>query len=362
MSYVDPFSSFNAPGSQQQQNAQQTPFTPYTPPPIIHPQIMQAATTPGMALTAGQIGQLQGQSQPTATLPGQPAQPPQPTLAQQQQAGGPAANSPPGGLFGVDPNATDPTSKKYMQALAQQGMAPGPKKGTPAQQQYQQLLSQWNQTLGSMGVAGLTAGQVQGPAGQALAQKLAAIAAKMPNSQATSLIGQLPKNLQTLVNGYIAQPPAPTSSASQQQSAMFDPLALQTMWKDVFGPALQSSKSLLQNTGSDYISAMTDVINQSNLPQSQKNQQLAEAKATGSMEQQLAGDSYSAAISKIPYDYITQALSTAAAQAQLAREASERAVAYGVGQTAASGAGASGATGTQISNALIGLGITGPSQ
>jgi hypothetical protein len=138
------------------------------------------------------------------------------------------------------------------------------------------------------------------------------------------------------------------------------------MWKDVFGPALADSKSLLQNTGSNYTSDMNAAISGAHMSPQQASQQRASAKSMGDLMQNLAGSQYSAAVTSVPYDTLISGLSTLTAQATLAREAQERAVAYGVGQSAAAGAGQTGQpaanTANSIANGLASLGLTGPSQ
>jgi hypothetical protein len=201
-----------------------------------------------------------------------------------------------------------------------------------AQQQAQRIesmKSEWGNIVNN-----LTQTQAAGTGAQSTAIWLARIAGGLPTGDASKLIGKLPQNLQTLVNQYIANPPSagPAGTAAGAKPA-YDPLALQTMWHDVFGPIFNQTSKMAGAAGGDYMSAMNQAIAGSNLPASEQKQLTAQSGATGALLNQLAAQQTRSVATQPAYDQMIYNLQQAAAAAAAAQGEYEKY--YGATQTAA---------------------------
>jgi len=305
----------------------------------LHPAVAQAATTPGVSLTPAQINQLQG-------LKGLPS-----------GIGGVGSVVPPGaqtgigyGMYQTPPPPTPPTSQQTSQAQQ-------------AQQKKQQALrvESMKQEFSTI-VSGLTPAQVSGPQAQATAIWLARIASSLPYADAQSLLGKLPQNstLSGLVQQYITNPQAANAAGQGAAKPTYDPLALQTMWHDVFGPIFDQTSKMAGSAGQDYMTAMNNSIAGSNLPANQQAQLKAQSGATGALLQQLASQQTKSVATQPAYDQMIAALQQASGAAQLAQGEYEKQIAYGQAAPFLGGSsGATGATGGININALLGGGAAG---
>lgn len=228
-----------------------------------------------------------------------------------------AINMPVGG--GSDPSGdpSDPSSPS--------------RKRTKTISPEQQLINQWN-TLTKT----LLSSQVNGPQASSIAAKLANIANQLPYETAQGLLKKLPQNTQLsgFVSQYMQNPSLATQTASAQPASAYDPLALQTMWHDVFGPLMNTMVNAKgtgssQTVGSNYASAMNQALAGSNLPANERSQLTGQNAATGQLMQQIANQQAGSVATQPSYDQMINWLQQATGAAQLAQGEYEKNVSYG---------------------------------
>lgn|SRR5215472_2096727 len=191
--------------------------------------------------------------------------------------------------------------------------------------------------------------QVTGQGAQALGGQIQRLLAQLPYNVANTWMqknsgkgGLLAGTaLGTAVQQASQQAAGPTGPAKPT----FDPLALQTMWSQVFGPAWNAASQMAGSVGPGYLSSMQQAIAGSNASPQQRQQMLGQAGAMANMLQATSRGQTQASAAQIPFDTLINALSQATGAAQLAQGQSEKAIAYGQALPFTSGSTTGGATG-----------------
>src|SRR5215469_7705924 len=175
---------------------------------------------------------------------------------------------------------------------------------------------------------------ISGYGAQALGQQIGAKLAQLPsniaqkwlNDQAKGALKGSPllSSITSAAQNYGAPTPATTAN-----KPIWDPLALQTMWHDVFGPAMQQAEGMTNATGANYLSAMKDAIAGSNASPQQQQAMLARAQAQSNLLQNNATAQTKAGIAQIPFDTLIYNLQQGAGAASLAQGEAQKQIAYG---------------------------------
>lgn len=134
----------------------------------------------------------------------------------------------------------------------------------------------------------------------------------------------------------------------------YDPLALQQMWANVFGPIFNQTAKMMGNIGPDYLTAMSNAIGGSNQSAQAKAQQLSQAKAMSDLLNQYGQSNLQQVATGPTLDTLMGWLQQATGAAQQAQGVAEKNIAYGgsvlnaqalgVNSPATSSAGATGTT------------------
>jgi len=191
----------------------------------------------------------------------------------------------------------------------------------------------------------------------AVAQETAKLIATLPANDAMSFLNKHPalKNtaLGTAVSQYAQQVgAAPAQPGNAATKPAYDPLALQTMWHDVFGPAFNQTVKIAGNAGPGYLAGMQQAIAGSNASPQQKQLMMGDAQATAALLQNTAftpaGKPRAAA--QVPFDTLIANLQQSANAAGMAAGEAQRAAGMAMyGQTGMGGLGTTGLGTTGIS-------------
>jgi hypothetical protein len=181
-------------------------------------------------------------------------------------------------------------------------------------------------------LSGLTMAQLQGPGASQVAQKVAGMLGSLPYNDAQQIMNSNPflkgnTPLAQAVTSAIQAGPTPAAPTAAKPS--YDPLALQTMWHDVFGPAWQQASKIAGNAGTGYMDAMKNAIAGSNLPPGMQKEQTANATAMGNLLNQFGQNQSQMTMAGPSYDQLIAALGQATGAAQLAQGSAEKSIAYG---------------------------------
>ena len=257
-------------------------------------------------------------------------------------AGGPTTPwnlSTPGQTYESQQRSAQEKQTKQQQAAAQKS----------AQQKIQDTLNQLNNMI-----AGASYTQVSGTGAAALGSQIGQLLATLPNATANQWLNQHSNTLKNTPLGNAittsAQQTNATGATAQPQKPIWDPLALQTMWHDVFGPAFTQASKLAGNVGPGYLAGMQQAIAGSNASPQQRQQLSGDALATANLLQQVGKTGTQAAAAQIPFDSLIAALQQASGAAQLAQGEAQKQIAYG--QTAMTAPLFGGTTGSSGTGAL----------
>lgn len=146
--------------------------------------------------------------------------------------------------------------------------------------------------------------------------------------------------------------PAAATTPAAAPAPSYDPLALQQMWANVFGPVFAQAANIAGNAGPDYLSAMTNAIQGSHQSQQVEGQQLSQAKAMSDLLQTFAGNQLQQVATGPAYDQLISWLQQATGAAQQAQGAAEKGIAYGTNLNAAAAFGVPSATAATSANNL----------
>jgi hypothetical protein len=263
----------------------------------------------------------------------------------------------PGGFY--DPSADFPQDVAARQASATKaGQAKAQKE---AAQKVEDIKKQ---------IADLTANasyaQTHGAQVNTLAQQIAPLIAQLPTADAQQLMGSgILKGtaLGTAVGNYVAQGPA-AGQPAKPAAPSYDPLALQTMWKSVFGPAFDQASKIAGTVGPGYLAGMNQAIAGAHQTPQAAQQLQGQALAQANLLQQFAKTQAQNVPGGMTLDTLINALGQASGAAQLAQGAAEKNIGYQTGllytnPTAAAAGTTSGGLSTGAVNSLLaGSGIT----
>jgi hypothetical protein len=241
-------------------------------------------------------------------------------------------------------DAADAAQKQQQTAESQKQSAAAAAKSQ--KQKQQDILDQMNELIKNASypdMYGAGVGTLGSQIGRLLAQ-LPANVASMWLSQNQHIFKNAPQLGQAITStAQSAGGPAATTKAA---GPVYDPLALQTMYNDVFRPVLQQANALASQSGNDYLSAMKQAIAGSNASPAQQKQQLNQAQVMSALLNNAGIKQPAAAAAQIPFDSLLAVLGQASGAATAAQGEAEKA--YAVGQTAATApyftGGATGAT------------------
>jgi hypothetical protein len=244
------------------------------------------------------------------------------------------------------PGSQAPGNEKgttFGQAVDQIGQRFGQKKTDPGRPSATQTtLDQLNALISDpqyTAVAGTGAAALAGQIGKLLSTLPYNVANQWisKNSGKGGVLSNTP--LGTAVTNYMQTGGAPSQATNKP---IWDPLALQTMWHDVFGPAFNQASQIAGSVGPGYLNSMQQAIAGSNASPQAKQQMLGNAQATANLIQQTGKAATSQAATQIPFDTLIAQLQQASGTAQLAQGSAEKAIAYGQAAPFLGGAGTSG--------------------
>jgi hypothetical protein len=250
----------------------------------------------------------------------------------------PNAPAPPGSAIQLTPEEQRQVNQQATQQ-GQQQVAEGEKqKAAEAKKTAQQKIQDTINSLNDM-IAGASYPQMYGAGstafGSQIGQKLATLPATVAQQWLNQHQGALKNTpLYNAITSSAKAVGAPAAAAGAQRAA-YDPLALQTMWHDVFGPAFNNAVKIAGGAGSQYLQGMQQAIAGSNASPAQQKAMLGQAQAQAALINNTAftpqGNPRAAA--QIPFDTLLGTLGQATAAAQAA--GGEAAKVYGVQQAAA---------------------------
>jgi hypothetical protein len=246
---------------------------------------------------------------------------------------------PSGYYWGLDPSSGNPTP--YNQKTQQPAPEVDPqKKQDDAKQSKQKSQKQKLQdTLDTLNedLKNAQWTDFNGQGAGSLGQKIGGQLAQLPNQVALNWLKQnngVLKNtglLTAISNAAYAYNAPPTTTAATKP--VYDPLALQTMWHDVFGPAWNSAMKQASSSGQPYLSAMQNAIAGSNASPAQQQQMKANAQSQAALLSSLGQKQAVGSATQIPYDTLIATLQQGSAAATAAQGEAEKV--YGVQQAAA---------------------------
>jgi hypothetical protein len=208
-------------------------------------------------------------------------------------------------------------------------------------------------------LAGASYAQTHGADVNTLAQKIAPLIAQLPSADAQQLMGSgLLKGtpLGTAVGNFAVQGPAAGQPAKPAAPA-FDPLALQTMWHDVFGPAYNQARQMVGTVGPGYLAGMNQAIAGAHQSPQATKQLQGQATMMANLLQGYGNNQVAAVPAGMSFDTLINALGTYAGAAQQAQGAAEKNVGYQQAQMYANPV-AGGTSTVNPANLLAGVGIT----
>jgi hypothetical protein len=199
----------------------------------------------------------------------------------------------------------------------------------------------------------------------ALAQKIAPLIAQLPSADAQQLMGSgvlKGTPLGTAVGNYAVQGPA-AGQPAKPAAASYDPLALQTMWKSVFGPAFDQASKIAGTVGPGYLAGMNQAIAGAHQTPQAAQQLQGQALAQANLLQQFAKTQAQNVPAGMTLDTLINALGQASGAAQLAQGAAEKNIGYQqalpyTNPTAAAAGTSGGLSNSAVNSLLAGSGIT----
>jgi len=191
-----------------------------------------------------------------------------------------------------------------------------------------------NQLNSAVSTAGYT--DVNGQGVTAFSQRIADLLSQLPANVANQWMTKTASGffksyptVQTAVSNAVQSYGMPASTTGGLAQPFYDPLALQTMWKDVFGPAFNTASQLAGSVGPGYLSSMQQAIAGSNATPQNKAQMTSQAQAMANLLQGYGKAQTTAAAAQIPYDTLISTLQGGAQAAQTAAGQYEMLKGYG---------------------------------
>jgi hypothetical protein len=282
--------------------------------------------------------------------------------------------------WGLDPNSGNPVpySASGQPVPTQQQEQKAEQQRTKGQQQQTQkaqaqkiegIKKQINDLLtGSGGAALVGAAQVQGAGAGALAQKVGALLAQLPYADYNQMIAAHQNVLKgtplgTAVTNAVQAAGAPGGAAAKPAAPSYDPLALQTMWSSVFGPAFKQASQIAGTAGTGYLAGMNQAIAGAHQSPQAAQQLQGQSQAMANLLQQFGRTSAQNVPAGLTIDSIVNALAQASGAAQQAYGEAEKQVGYQQAIPYVGGSTTGGTTPTnQLNAALAGGGATAAQQ